>query len=893
VLTLVFLPGRGSALERAVLEGRPVQIADVTADPDYTRHGIRRIGDYRTALSVPLLREGVAIGALVLTRSQPRTFTDKHMELLITFADQAVTAIEYTRLLNELRQSLEQQTATSEVLRVVSSSPSDLAAVFQAMLSNATQLCQANFGTLNLYRDGEFPLAATHNVPEIFLEFRRINPIIKPGPGHPLARVAASRQPLQIADMRTEALYLKKDPSFIAMVDLAGARTLLIVPMLKENDLLGVITIFRQDVRPFTEKQIELVGNFAAHAVIAIENARLLSEFRHSLELQTATADVLRIISSSPSDLRPVFDAIAENAARLCQGFDVYVQLREGNLVRYVAHYGGIIPSSPAVGGTRLLTRDLVIGRAMFESRAIHLLDAQAESEEFPEGSAIARRTGYRTIIAVPLMRQGYAIGTIAVRRVEAKLFSDKEVELLSNFAAEAVIAIENARLLTELRQRTADLSESLEQQTATFEVLKVISSSPGELEPVFRAILENATRICEAKIGILFRFDDGAYTAVATLGVTAKYQEYLNRGPVRAGPGTGLGRVAAGEKTVHIIDTHAEQAYADREPLRVATAELGGARSLLNVPMLKDGELIGAIGIYRQEVRPFTDKQVELVTNFAAQAVIAIENARLLNELAKRTEQLEMRSQEIAKLNEQLEQRVANQVGEIERMGRLRRFLPPQVADLIVASGTEKQLESHRREITALFCDLRGFTGFSESSDPEDVMALLRDYHEAIGQIIIKYGGTLERFAGDGVMVIFNDPVRVENPALQAVLMALDMRMAIGALIQKWRDLGHDLGFGIGIAHGFATLGTIGFEGRRDYAAIGTVSNVASRLCDEAKPGQILISPRVRQAVEKAVMVEPVGEFTLKGIRRPLPAYNVLECSPFETELMSVLAGF
>jgi class 3 adenylate cyclase len=205
--------------------------------------------------------------------------------------------------------------------------------------------------------------------------------------------------------------------------------------------------------------------------------------------------------------------------------------------------------------------------------------------------------------------------------------------------------------------------------------------------------------------------------------------------------------------------------------------------------------------------------------------------------------------------------------------MGRLRRFLPPQVADLIVASGTEKQLESHRREITALFCDLRGFTGFSESSDPEDVMALLRDYHAAIGEIIIKYSGTLERFAGDGVMVIFNDPVPVENPALQAVLMALDMRTAIGGMIEKWRDLG----FGIGIAHGFATLGTIGFEGRFDYAAIGTVSNVASRLCDEAKPGQILISPRVRQAVEKAIMVEAVGEFALKGIRRPMMAYNVL----------------
>jgi class 3 adenylate cyclase len=250
------------------------------------------------------------------------------------------------------------------------------------------------------------------------------------------------------------------------------------------------------------------------------------------------------------------------------------------------------------------------------------------------------------------------------------------------------------------------------------------------------------------------------------------------------------------------------------------------------------------------------------------------------LHELSQRTEQLEMRSQEIARLNAQLEERVSEQVGEIRRMSRLRRFLPPQVADLIVASGAEKQLESHRREITALFCDLRGFTGFSESSDPEDVMALLRDYHAAIGKIIFTYGGTLERFAGDGVMVIFNDPVPVENPALQAVLMALDMRSAIGALIERWRLLGHDLGFGIGIAHGFATLGTIGFEGRFDYAAIGTVSSIASRLCDEAKPGQILVSPRVLVAVEQAVTVEAVGEFALKGIRRPMLTYNVLAAS-------------
>ena len=317
-----------------------------------------------------------------------------------------------------------------------------------------------------------------------------------------------------------------------------------------------------------------------------------------------------------------------------------------------------------------------------------------------------------------------------------------------------------------------------------------------------------------------------------------------------------------------------AEPGYVARDPLMVTGVEVGDIRTLVAVPMLKANELVGSIVIYRHEVRPFSKKQVEIVSNFAAQAVIAIENARLLKELRERTEEVE-------KLNQQLEQRVADQIGEIERMSRLRRFLPPQVADLIVASGTEKQLESHRREITALFCDLRGFTGFSESSDPEDVMALLREYHVAIGEIIIRYSGTLERYAGDGVMVVFNDPIPVDNPALQAVQMALEMRVAIGTLTEKWRQLGHEIGFGIGIAHGYATLGTIGFEGRFDYAAIGTVSNVASKLCDEAKPGQILISPRVLMAIKDAVTVEAVGEFELKGIRRPMAAHNVVAAAP------------
>jgi adenylate cyclase len=314
----------------------------------------------------------------------------------------------------------------------------------------------------------------------------------------------------------------------------------------------------------------------------------------------------------------------------------------------------------------------------------------------------------------------------------------------------------------------------------------------------------------------------------------------------------------------VHVHDVLADPDYS-RE-----LALAGGWRAVLAVPLVRDGIPVGALSVGKAQPTPFSNRQVQLLQTFADQAVIAIENARLLKELRERTEDVE-------KLNQHLEQRVTDQVSEIERIGRLRRFLPPQVADLIVASGSEKQLESHRREITALFSDLRGFTGFTESADAEDVMALLRDYHAAIGQIVIKYNGTLERYAGDGVMVIFNDPVPVENPALQAVLMALELRGSIGTLTEKWRRLGHEIGFGIGIAHGFATLGTIGFEGRFDYAAIGTVSNVASRLCDEAKPGQILISPRVLMGIEDAITVEPVGEFALKGIRRPLAAYNVV----------------
>ena len=591
---------------------------------------------------------------------------------------------------------------------------------------------------------------------------------------------------------------------------------------------------------------------------------RLTRERDEALEQQTATSEVLQVISSCTGELEPVFAAMLGRATRICEAEFGNFFLLDGETFRALAWHGeptyvGNWQRQPLAIKTD--KPHIPLARLVETKQRVHVGDLREDAAYkagFAPLVALVDKGGARTLLIVPMLKEHTLIGAMAIYRQEVRPFTVKQIALVENFAAQAVIAIENARLLSELR-------ESLEQQTATAEVLRVISSSPGELEPVFEIILEDATRICEAKFGIMQLLEGDGLRAVALHDVPSAYAEAMGHDPIFRPPvGHPLDRVVSTKQVVHIPDMRTEQ------KLRGRIVELAGARSLLTVPMLKENALIGVISIYRQEVRPFADKQIELVKNFADQAVIAIENARLLSELRQRTE-------EVGKLNQQLEQRVADQVGEIERMGRLRRFLPPQVADLIVASGSEKQLESHRREITALFCDLRGFTGFTESADAEDVMALLRDYHAAIGQIVIKYNGTLERYAGDGVMVIFNDPVLLENPALQAVLMALEVRDAIGSLTEIWRRWGHEIGFGIGIAHGFATLGTIGFEGRFDYAAIGTVSNVASRLCDEAKPGQILISPRVLTKVENAVTVEPVGEFDLKGIRRPLAAYNVV----------------
>ena len=883
-------PGRHTITARVALDRQTVHVADLQADPEY-KYALRDVEAIRTELGVPMFRGDDILGVFILYKLEVQPFTDKQIELVTTFADQAVIAIENARLLSELRQrtaalteSLEQQTATSEVLQVISSSPGDLQPVFEAILEKAVRICDAKFGTINRWDGEALHLVASHNLPPAFAEFRRRTPF-RPGSGNPISRMLVTKTVSHIEDLAREQGYLERNAPAVAAVELGGVRTHLVVPMLKDNELIGVVIVYRQEVCPFTDKQIELVKNFAAQAVIAVENARLLTELRESLEEQTATADVLRVISSSPGDLQPVFATMLEKAARICEANFGDIFRWEGEALQLVA----ALNTPPAFLELRKRTPlrpnpENPVGRMLATKVVVHVTDLAAEhryEKRDPNIVAAVELGGVRTFVAVPMLRESELVGAFILYRQEVRPFTDKQIALLTHFAAQAAIAIENARLLNELRQRTTDLShrtaeltESLEQQTATSEVLQVISSSPGDLEPAFATMLEKAVRICDAKFGHIYRWDGDALHLMASYNTPAAFAEARGRSPNRPGPQTPAGRMIATKTFVLVPDLAAHPAYAKRDPWTMGGVELAGVRTLLVMPMLKEDELVGGVTIYRQEVCPFTDKQIELVKSFAAQAVIAIETARLLKELRERTDEVE-------KLNQQLEQRVADQVGEIERMSRLRRFLPPQVADLIVASGTEKQLESHRREITALFCDLRGFTGFSEASAPEDVMTLLRDYHAAIGKIIIKYSGTLERYAGDGVMVVFNDPVPVDSPALRAVQMALETREAMGTLTEKWRELGHDVGFGIGIAHGYATLGTIGFEGRFDYAAIGTVSNVASRLCDEAKPGQILISPRVFMAVKDVVTVEPVGEFTLKGIGRPLAAYNVLAAAP------------
>jgi GAF domain-containing protein len=702
------MAGRGTLVARTALVAAPVHIPDVLADSEYTYREGQRLAGYRAMLGVPLVREGSCIGVMGITRQTPQPFTAKQIELANTFANQAVIAIENVRLFEaeqkrsrELSESLEQQTATSEVLQVISSSPGELEPVFAAMLANAARLCTASYGVMWLREGDAFRSAALHGpLPAAYIERWRSGTLVHPGPDNPLMHLVRTQRPVQVPDMRESRAYLNGEPLPVAAVEVAGIRTLLSVPMFKDEEVVGSITIYRKEVRPFSEKQIALVQNFAAQAVIAIENTRLLNELRQSLQQQTATADVLKTISRSTFDLKSVLQTLVESAAKLCDA-EMATTTRQINGVFYRAEsYGFSRELMDYVQDIPIKAdRTSVSGRALLEGRVVQISDVKAD----PEYALVelAKLGGFRTALGVPMLREGVPIGVLSLVRSEVRPFTDKQIQLVTTFADQAVIAIENARLLSELRERTDDLTVSLEQQTATAEVLKIISRSTFDLQTVLQTLVESAARFCNADKATIVREKDGRFYTAEAFGYSREFLEYMRAIPIKAERGSASGRALLEGRVIHIPDVKADPEYTFVEAPR-----LGDFRTALCVPMLREGDPIGVLTLTRSEVQSFTDKQIELVTTFADQAAIAIENVRLFDEIQDKSRQLEEaskhKSQFLANMSHELRTPLNAILGYTELMADGAYGEPSEKM-----TGVLKRLENNGRHLLGLINDV------------------------------------------------------------------------------------------------------------------------------------------------------------------------------------------
>ena len=634
--------GMDQPQHRWMREHGTLHIPDARAQNDFPMVG--SVGGSRTFLLVPLRQQGELIGLLAARRIEVRPFSPAQIKLLETFADQAVIAIENVRLFQELQERLEQQTATSEILSVIASSPTDLQPVLDVVAESAARLCDASDSLIMSVVGENFHRVAQYGR----LPSPALGVPIRISRGLPGGLAVLDRRTIHIDDVATEIE--TKYPDARNLQQEANSRTILATPLLREGIAIGVIIIRRTEVRPFTDKQITLLKTFADQAVIAIENARLFqeltqktadletsnSELREALERQTATGEILGVIASSPTDIQPVLDVVAEYAARLCDATDAVIQRVDGDVLRRVAHYGQI--PATTVGEELTITRALLPGRTILDRQALHVHDlAIAVETEFPEDKPYQQRFGVRTIVVTPLLREGVPIGTIVIRRTEVRPFSEKQIALLKTFADQAVIAIENVRLFKELEDRNRQLTEALEQQTATSDILSVISSAPTDLQPVFNTIAEHSVALCGALFSSVYRFDGELIHMVAHHNYPPVALERSRQlFPTRPGRHLFAARAILERGVIHVPD-----AAQDPEHAAPDLADAARFRSVLSVPMLRGGEPIGAINVWHAHVGPFSQKHVALLQTFANQAVIAIENARLFQELQARNRDL------------------------------------------------------------------------------------------------------------------------------------------------------------------------------------------------------------------------------------------------------------
>jgi GAF domain-containing protein len=655
-------PGRHFVVGRAFVDARPVHVEDIEADPDYdprTREILGRAARYRTFLGVPMLRDGVPIGAIGCGRHEMKPFTATQIALVKTFADQAVIAIENTRLFTELQannreltkahaqisEAFEQRTATSDILRVISRSPTSVEPVFKVIVEHACRLCDGVFANAIQF-DGEL----MHNMaqhgfsPDAVEAVRRFFPMA-PTRASMSGRAILSKGIVYTEDARAdEELLSSRELSHVM-----GYRGQVSVPMLRDGTAIGAITVARRASGRFPERQVELLRAFADQAVIAIENVRLFNELQdknralthahaqvtEALEQQTATAEILRAIAASPTEIQPVLDTIARNAARVCDALDASLVLIAGDTMRIVARFG---PLTTPIGLEIPLDRRSMPGRAAIDRQTLAVEDTRELLEtEYPLTREFSRRFGHRSAVATPLVRQGAAIGALFVRRAEVRAFSDAQIALLQTFADQAVIAIENVRLFKELQTKNASLTEALEQQTATADILQVISRSPTEVEPVFEAVVTSAARLCEAHDVAMLLVDGDDLRVVA--GVGPLYLSIPRDFTIPLTRGSAATRAVVDRAIVHIHDFVAESE--EEYPVGRELARRFGHRSMLAVPLLREGVPIGVVCAFRLEVRPFPDQQIALLQTFADQAVIAIENVRLFKELEARNREL------------------------------------------------------------------------------------------------------------------------------------------------------------------------------------------------------------------------------------------------------------